>query len=127
MTTLAERGRTAHRYGVTTAARETVTFQRGTKTCTIEDAIRTEASYDVQGPDGLMTQVATIDWFLPLLAKRLRKRMLQQAKVDAQTAGAFLDGITRAIAQLAAKTAATHQQDAKRAASGQAPRRPLQL
>ena len=65
MTTLAERGRAAHRYGITTAARETVTFQRGTKTCTITDAIRTEASYDVQGPDGLMTQVATIDWFLP--------------------------------------------------------------
>jgi hypothetical protein len=65
MTTLAERGRTAHRYGIIAAARETVTFQRGTKTCTIEDAIRTEATYDVQGPDGLMTQVSSIDWFLP--------------------------------------------------------------
>ena len=65
MPTLAQRAKLAHRRGIVAAAKETITFQRGAKTCEIESAIRTEAVYDIIGPDGLMTQVSSTDWFLP--------------------------------------------------------------
>jgi len=65
MTTLATRARTAHYRGITTAREEVVTFQRGSKTCTVTHAVRAEQTDDIIGPDGVITHHASVDWLLP--------------------------------------------------------------
>lgn len=65
MTTIATRAKTFHARTMKAARRETVTFQRGSKTCTITNAIRAEQTDDIVGPDGMITHHASIDWLLP--------------------------------------------------------------
>ena len=65
MATLAERARTAHRRQIALAAKETVTFVRGTAEVTITEAIGNEVTYEIMGDDGLMSQVTSQDWLLP--------------------------------------------------------------
>jgi len=48
-----------------TAFKETVTFQRGSKTCSITNAVRAEQTDDIVGPDGVITHHASVNWLLP--------------------------------------------------------------
>ncbi len=65
MTTLLERAKTAHRRNVITAGKQIVTFRRGSKTCSITDAVAYETSWEIVGPDGLTVQIASMEWLLP--------------------------------------------------------------
>lgn len=65
MTTLLERAKTAHRRNVIAAGKQTVTFRRGSKTCSITDAVAYETSWELIGPDGLAIQIASMEWLLP--------------------------------------------------------------
>lgn len=62
---LATRARTVHARQMKTAFAETVTFQRGSKTCTITNAVRQEQSDGIVGPDGVVTHASMVVWLLP--------------------------------------------------------------
>jgi len=65
MTTLVERAKTVHRRNIVTAGKQTVTFRRGSKSCTITEAVGYETAWEIIGPEGLPIQVASMEWLLP--------------------------------------------------------------
>lgn len=65
MVSLKERGKTFHRRQVPLAAKETVTFIRGTKSVTITEAVVYETELTIVGDEGLPMQVTSTEILLP--------------------------------------------------------------
>jgi len=63
--TLATRAVTAHRRNILTDSQQTITYKRGSESVSITSAIGNEVTYEVDGPDGLMSQIISMDWFIP--------------------------------------------------------------